>query len=62
MLADAIVKGLNLTAEERMSAFRAAKKDAEVDPASWFLEGRGGLAHWKKIGYIPVESNAPSVF
>lgn len=59
MLADAVVKGLDLTDDERKLAFEAARKDAEEEPGNWFLMGRGGLSHWKTIGYIPVEGLAP---
>lgn len=36
------------------TAYEAVVKDAEVEPANWDIEGRGGLAHWKQLGYIPT--------
>lgn len=55
VLADAIVKGLPLSDADKKDALAAAKKDAEVEPPNWFLMGRGGVGHWKALGYIPVE-------
>lgn len=31
------------------------KRDAEEEPYDWSNEGRGGLASWKSLHYIPVE-------
>ncbi|KAK8049433.1 glycoside hydrolase family 92 protein [Apiospora phragmitis] len=35
--------------------YEALVKDAEVEPAVWDLEGRGGLKSWKELGYIPAD-------
>ncbi|OJJ45543.1 hypothetical protein ASPZODRAFT_16995 [Penicilliopsis zonata CBS 506.65] len=39
------------------TAFEAVVKDAEVEPANWDVEGRGGLNSWKTLGYIPKNNN-----
>lgn len=55
MIVDAYLKsitaGINWT-----TAYEAIVKDAEVQPPDWNLEGRGGLASWKSLGYIPTEN------
>jgi predicted alpha-1,2-mannosidase len=38
-------------------AYAAIKKDAEVQPLNWNVEGRGGLKSWKKLGYIPYRDD-----
>ena len=30
------------------------RKDAEVTPPDWLVEGRGGIANRAKLGYVPV--------
>ncbi|KAL3431388.1 glycosyl hydrolase family 92-domain-containing protein [Aspergillus tetrazonus] len=54
VLADAYVKGLSegINWED---GYAAVQKDAEVEPYDWSNEGRGGLASWKSLNYIPVE-------
>ncbi|KAL4905945.1 hypothetical protein BDW74DRAFT_167579 [Aspergillus multicolor] len=54
VLADAYVKGLSegINWED---GYAAVQKDAEVEPYDWSNEGRGGLASWKTLNYIPVE-------
>ena len=51
VLADAFVKGL--PGIDYRLALEAAIKDAEVPPADDEAEGRGGLAEYDSLGYIP---------
>ena len=41
------------------TAYEAIVKDAEVEPANWNVEGRGGLHSWKNLGYIPTDDYDP---
>ncbi|KAF7715178.1 Alpha-1,2-mannosidase [Penicillium ucsense] len=41
------------------TAYEAVVKDAEVEPANWNVEGRGGLTSWKSLGYIPTDDFDP---
>ncbi|EPS33123.1 putative alpha-mannosidase [Penicillium oxalicum 114-2] len=41
------------------TAYEAVVKDAEVEPANWNVEGRGGLHSWKSLGYIPTDDFDP---
>ncbi|KAJ5679915.1 secreted glycosidase [Penicillium macrosclerotiorum] len=41
------------------TAYEAVVKDAEVEPANWNVEGRGGLHSWKNLGYIPTDDYDP---
>lgn len=41
------------------TAYEAVVKDAEVEPANWDVEGRGGLQSWKSLGYIPTDDYDP---
>ncbi|KAJ5220375.1 hypothetical protein N7468_009579, partial [Penicillium chermesinum] len=52
VLADAYLK--KIPGIDWATAYEAVVKDAEVEPANWDIEGRGGLAHWKQLGYIPT--------
>lgn len=54
VIADAYVKGL-LSDIDWDAAYAAVQKDAEVEPYDWSNEGRGGLASWKSLNYIPVQ-------
>ena len=55
MVVDAYLK--NITAGiDWAIAYEAIVKDAEIEPPNWDLEGRGGLASWKSLGYIPTEN------
>ncbi|KAJ8110418.1 hypothetical protein OPT61_g6734 [Boeremia exigua] len=55
LIVDAYLK--NITAGiDWAIAYEAIVKDAEVEPENWNVEGRGGLASWKSLGYIPTES------
>ncbi|KAG2412530.1 hypothetical protein HFD88_010087 [Aspergillus terreus] len=51
VLADAFVK--NLTGIDWPLAFEAVVNDAENEPLEWSQHGRGGLASWKRLHYIP---------
>lgn len=62
ILADMFVKMRDLAAERGMDwdkAYEAVVKDAEVEPPSWDVEGRGGLHSWKNLHYIPTEDYDP---
>ncbi len=50
VLADALAKGLKL---DWKLALKAMLKDATVPPANDEAEGRGGLAEYNSLGYIP---------
>ncbi|TID25006.1 glycoside hydrolase family 92 protein [Venturia nashicola] len=54
LLADAFVKGLRQDIDWT-TGYEAVLSDAEVEPARWDLEGRGGLRSWKDLGYIPID-------
>ncbi|KAH7389501.1 glycosyl hydrolase family 92-domain-containing protein [Phaeosphaeria sp. MPI-PUGE-AT-0046c] len=51
VIVDAYVK--NLTGIDWELAYQAIVNDAENEPLEWSVEGRGGLASWKKLNYIP---------
>ncbi|KAF2796804.1 glycoside hydrolase family 92 protein [Melanomma pulvis-pyrius CBS 109.77] len=51
VLVDAYVK--NLTGIDWELAYEAIVNDAENEPREWSIEGRGGLASWKRLNYIP---------
>ncbi len=50
VIADALAKGLDIDYD---LALEAMLKDAEVAPADDEAEGRGGLAEYNSLGYIP---------
>ncbi|KAL4969165.1 glycoside hydrolase family 92 protein [Aspergillus stella-maris] len=54
VLADAYVKGLSDGINWR-DGYAAVQRDAEEEPYDWSNEGRGGLASWRSLNYIPVE-------
>ncbi|OAA53614.1 glycoside hydrolase family 92 protein [Niveomyces insectorum RCEF 264] len=54
VLADAFVKNLT-EGIDWTTGYEAVVKDAEVEPPVWSVEGRGGLASWKRLGYIPAD-------
>lgn len=54
VLADGYVKGLHDSINWE-AGYAAVQKDAEVEPYDWSNEGRGGLASWRRLNYIPVE-------
>lgn len=53
LIADAFLK--NVSDVDWDTAYEAIVKDAEVEPANWGVEGRGGLRSWKGLGYIPTD-------
>jgi putative alpha-1,2-mannosidase len=61
VLADAYVKGLS-EGIDWDDGYAAVWKDAEEEPFAWSNEGRGGLASWKSLNYIPVEDFSPVGF
>lgn len=57
VLADAYLK--KVIDIDWQTAYEALIKDAEVEPADWDVEGRGGLRSWKKYGFIPEDDYDP---
>ncbi|KAF7629438.1 hypothetical protein AFLA_013154 [Aspergillus flavus NRRL3357] len=57
LIADAFLK--NVSDVDWDTAYEAIVKDAEVEPANWGVEGRGGLRSWKGLGYIPTDDYDP---
>jgi predicted alpha-1,2-mannosidase len=57
LMADAYVK--KVEGIDWDTAYEAVVKDAEVEPANWDVEGRGGLHSWKNLGYIPFQDIDP---
>lgn len=53
VIADAFVKNISTNIDWNL-AYEAVVKDAEVEPFTWWDEGRGGLKSWKSLGYIPA--------
>lgn len=53
VLADAFIKGLTDGIDWDLG-YEALVSDAEEEPAQWNYEGRGGLASWKTLHYIPI--------
>ncbi|KAJ1024144.1 hypothetical protein NDA16_002983 [Ustilago loliicola] len=54
LLSDSYVKGiLNQNTAFWKEALQAMLKDATVEPPSWGLVGRGGIAARAKLGYVP---------
>ena len=37
------------------TAYEGLVSDAEVEPPKWSVEGRGGIASWESLHYIPVD-------
>ncbi|UNI18345.1 hypothetical protein JDV02_004618 [Purpureocillium takamizusanense] len=58
VLADAYVKKLNDGIDWK-TGYEAVISDAEDEPPIWSVEGRGGLASWKELGYIPTDDFDP---
>ena len=54
ILADAYIKGI-VDGIDWEAGYAAVKKDGDEEPFDWSAEGRGGLASWKSLHYIPVE-------
>ncbi|KAK6396596.1 hypothetical protein LTR65_008494 [Meristemomyces frigidus] len=62
VLADAYLKlGSIAQAQgvEWQTAYEAVRTDAEVEPANWAVQGRGGLTSWKELHYIPTDDYDP---
>uniref|UniRef100_A0A093UW49 Putative glycosidase n=1 Tax=Talaromyces marneffei PM1 TaxID=1077442 RepID=A0A093UW49_TALMA len=57
LIAEAYLK--NITDIDWATAYKAVIQDAEVEPQNWVIEGRGGLASWKNLGYIPTDDFDP---
>lgn len=55
VIVDAYLKNITAGIDWAL-AYEAIVKDAEVEPADWNIEGRGGLASWKSLGYIPTDN------
>lgn len=62
VLTDAYLKGIASDNLDWEAGYTAVLRDAEDEPFDWLLEGRGGLASWKDLGYIPVEDFDPNGF
>lgn len=60
VIGDAYVK--NLTGIDWEHALKAVVNDAENEPLEWSHHGRGGLASWKKLDYIPYLDFDPAGF
>ncbi|KXJ89166.1 family 92 glycoside hydrolase [Microdochium bolleyi] len=58
LLADSYLKGLT-DGIDWDTAYEAVIADAEVEPALWTVQGRGGLHSWKTLGYIPTDDYDP---
>lgn len=58
VLADTYVKGFTQDIDWA-TAYEAVLKDARVEPPVWSVEGRGGLASWNALGYIPADDFDP---
>lgn len=54
VLADAYIKHLK-DGIDWEAGYAAVRKDATEEPFDWSTEGRGGLASWNALHYIPVE-------
>lgn len=52
LLVDAYLKNLSSTIDWEL-ALEAIIVDAEDEPLEWSIHGRGGLASWKSLDYIP---------
>ena len=39
------------------TGYQALLADAEIEPANWGVEGRGSLAHYKSLGYVPTDDD-----
>ncbi|KAE8828059.1 hypothetical protein HRS9139_07278 [Pyrenophora teres f. teres] len=55
VITDAYLKNITAGIDWAL-AYEAVVKDAEVEPPNWDVEGRGGLAAWKSLGYIPTDN------
>jgi len=53
VLVDSYLKGINQGVDWN-TGYEAIVSDAEIEPPNWDIEGRGGLASWKNLHYIPI--------
>jgi putative alpha-1,2-mannosidase len=58
LLVDSWLKGVE-DGVDWETGYEAMIKDAEVEPANWGVEGRGGLDSWRALGYIPQDDFDP---
>ena len=58
MLADSYVKGIRDAHIDWAEVLEAMRKNAEVSPPDWGLEGRGCIEARKRLGYIVSCSHA----
>ena len=61
VLTDAYHKNLSASIDWEL-ALQAIMTDAENEPLEWEFHGRGGLASWKRLDYIPYLDFDPSGF
>lgn len=59
LFSDFYAKNISNPSIDWKTAYEAVVKDAEVEPPVWSVEGRGGLASWKSLGYIPADNFDP---
>lgn len=55
VLVDSYLK--NVTDVDWLLAYKAMVKDAQQEPQNWNVEGRGGMASWKSLHFIPIHDN-----
>lgn len=55
LLTDAYIKNIPGVAWE--DAFLGIRKDAEVEPGNWGVEGRGNIVEYDRLGYVPVDAD-----
>jgi putative alpha-1,2-mannosidase len=58
VLADSYLKNIT-EGVDWDTAYEAVVSDAEVEPANWDVEGRGGLTSWKNLHFIPTDDYDP---
>lgn len=58
VLTDSYLKGIQNV--DWATAFEAVVKDAEIEPAVWSVEGRGGLTSWHNLNFIPTDDYDPN--
>jgi putative alpha-1,2-mannosidase len=55
LLTDAYIK--DITNVSWSEAFEAIRKDAEVEPFNWGVQGRGNIAEYNQLGYVPYDAD-----
>ncbi|RDI77443.1 hypothetical protein Vi05172_g12567 [Venturia inaequalis] len=58
LLVDSWLKGISDNVDWE-TGYKAMISDAEEEPLNWGVEGRGGLASWKEVGFIPQDDFDP---